>query len=89
MSPRLASLIKSKTVKEMWEIVKNDTTSKSKMHQVDTRCCLQEMICPEEGEVQEHLDTMVNLHDELARMGSPIMDEEFSTLILGSLPPCY
>jgi hypothetical protein len=89
VSPRLASLIKSKTAAEMWSTVKLDATSKSKMHEVDTKRQLQELRCDEGAEVKEHLTALVRLRDELEAMGASVSDSEFTTIILGSLPQSY
>jgi hypothetical protein len=78
-----------KSEKEMWDAVKKDATTKSKIHQVDTRCRLQQSKCDEDGDVKAHLIEMVKLHNELAGMGTSIGEEEFSTIILGLLPASY
>ena len=84
---RLSSTVKSlKSVKEMWDAVKKDAMTKSKMHQVDMRHQLQQSKCHEDGDVKAHLIEMVKLHDG---MGTSIDEEEFSTVILGSLLASY
>jgi hypothetical protein len=90
ISLRLSSTVKSKSnAKEMWDAVKLDATSKSKMHQVDTRRRLQQIQCDEDGDVRTHLIEMVKLRDELTAMGCSIDEAEFTTIILGSLPVSY
>jgi hypothetical protein len=89
VSPRLATLVKSKTAKQMWDIVKADATSKSKMHQIATKQKLTDSQCDEEADVKEHLTTMVRVRDELESMGAPVADEEFLSLIIGSIPKSY
>jgi hypothetical protein len=87
--PRLSSMIKSKNAKDMWDKVKKDATMQTKIFQSDTRCHLQDMRCDESGDMKTHLTGMVQLCDELVRMGSSILDEEFLGFILGSLLPSY
>jgi hypothetical protein len=73
ISIHLLLTVKSlKSVKEMWDAVKKDFMIKSKMHQVDTRCRLQQSKCDEAGDVKAHLIKMVMLCNELAWMGTSI-----------------
>jgi hypothetical protein len=89
VSPCLASVIKSKTTKEMWDAVRSDATSKLKMHEADTKRRLQEMRCNKGTDVKEHLTNLVRLQDELEGMGVSISDDDFATTIISSLPPSY
>jgi len=87
--PRLSSMIKAKNAKDMWDKVKKDATTRTKIFQSDTRRCLQDMRCDENGDMKTHLTDMVQLRDELVRMGSSVLDEEFLSFILSSLLPSY
>src|ERR1700722_16772045 len=90
VSPRLSTLIMPlATAKEMWDQIKNDATKKSKLCQVDTRRRLQESQCEEADDMPTHLNKLVQLKNELHGMGAAIPDEDFTTILLGSLPPSY
>jgi hypothetical protein len=89
VSPRLATQLKAKTAKEMWNTVKSDATTKSKMHQVATKRRLTEARCAEEADVKDHLTMMVRVRDELESMGASVGDDEFLTHIIGSIPKSY
>ena len=39
--------------------------------------------------MKEHLEGMIRLCDEFTVMGASVLDEEFSTLMISSLPPSY
>src|ERR1700730_6516228 len=89
VSPRLATLIKSKTASEMWSAICNDATKKSQLHKVDTRRRLQSMVCDEDGDIKAHLNAMIRLREELEGIGASVQDEDFGTMLLTSLPPSY
>jgi hypothetical protein len=82
-------MIKSKNAKDMWHKVKKDTTTQTKIFQSNARCRIQDMRCDESGDMKTHLTGMVQLCDELVRMGSSVLDEEFLSFILGLLPLSY
>ena len=89
VSPRLATLIKSKTASEMWSAICNDATKKSQLHKVDTRRRLQSMVCDEDGDIKAHLNAMIRLREELEGIGASVQDEDFGTMLLTSLLPSY
>jgi hypothetical protein len=49
---------------QMWQQIISDTTKKSRVHQVDTRRRIQELRCPEGGDVRAHLNVMTDLRNE-------------------------
>src|ERR1700731_3754385 len=89
VSPRLATLIKSKTASEMWSVICNDATKKSQLHKVDTRRRLQSMVCDEDRDIKAHLNAMIRLREELEGIGASVPDEDFGTMLLTSLLPSY
>src|ERR1700719_1235631 len=89
VSPRLATLIKSKTASEMWSAICNDATKKSQLHKVDTRRRLQSMVCDKDGDIKAHLNTMIRLREELEGIGTSVQDKDFGTMLLTSLLPSY
>ena len=62
---------------------------KSHMVTVDLYCKLQAEKCPEHGDVYAHLDKLQIMHKDLASMGGSITDEDFTSIILRSIPPLY
>jgi hypothetical protein len=73
----------------MWTAIKADATTKSQLHKVDTRRRLMMARCEEDGEMKSHLNGMTWLRDELVGMGVTVSDEDFSTILLTSLPSSY
>src|SRR6202522_4312065 len=80
---------KKKTGMEMWEAVKDQREKKSRMVTVDMRRKLQAEKCLESGDVRAHLNRLQAMREDLASMGGSILDEDFTSIILGSIPPSY
>jgi hypothetical protein len=62
---------------------------KSDMVQVDTCAHLQSMKCSENDDVKAHLTLMMVLCEELAGMGAPVNDRDFTAMIINSLPESF
>ena len=56
---------------------------------VDLRRKLQVEKCPEHGDMRAHLNKLQMMREDLASMGASIADEDFTSIILGSIPPSY
>jgi hypothetical protein len=56
---------------------------------VDLRRKLQAEKCPEHGDVCTHLNKLQTMREDLASMGGSILDEDFTSIILGSILPSY
>jgi hypothetical protein len=56
---------------------------------VDLRHKLQAEKCPEHGDVHAHPNKVQTMHKNLASMGVSIVDKDFTSIILGSIPPSY
>ena len=65
------------TVKEVWDLLKSYFEKRSQMFIVDVRCQLQDERCDDKINIHTHFDTMCT------------MCEDFSTILLGSLPYSY
>ena len=50
---------------------------------------LQAEKCLEHGDVHAHLNKLQTMCEDLASMGGSILDEDFTSIILGSIPPSY
>jgi hypothetical protein len=73
----------------MWEAVQEKCKKKSCMVTVDLRRKLQAKKCPEYGDMQAHLQKLQTMREDLASMGGLISDKDFTSIILGSVPPSY
>jgi hypothetical protein len=56
---------------------------------VDLRRKLQAEKCPKHGDMCAHLNKLQTMREDLALMGASIVDEDFTSIILGSIPPSY
>src|SRR5277367_5246867 len=80
---------KQDTALKMWEAVRNQREKKSRMVTVDLRRKLQAEKCAEQGDVRAHLNKLQAMREDLASMGGSISDEDFTSIILGSIPLSY
>ena len=69
--------------------MKGQREKKSRMVTVDMRHKLQAEKCPESGDVRAHLYKLQAMREDLASMGGSIDDEDFTSIILGSIPQSY
>ena len=56
---------------------------------VDMRHKLQAEKCPKSGDVRTHLNKLQAMQEDLASMGGSITNEDFTSIILGSIPQSY
>jgi hypothetical protein len=90
VSLRLAQNISKLTsAKAMWDAIVKDSAGKMLLYQVDARRRLQEMKCSEGEDIKTHLTEMNRLRQELAGMGSAVNDDDFTAMIIGSLPSSF
>ncbi|OJT06880.1 Retrovirus-related Pol polyprotein from transposon TNT 1-94, partial [Trametes pubescens] len=73
----------------VWSAVMKEHEGKSEMYASSVRTRLLNTRCSEGRDVREHFDTLVRLREELAGMGSPLPNAEFSAAIFQSLPESY
>jgi len=96
-STRLGVKIKDmKSVKEMWDAVKVDATTKSTLYLLDAEDQLASMKLSDNddpkthlAELKQHFQLMLQHHDNLIKMGSTLSDSWFNTIIMLSLPESY
>lgn len=50
---------------------------------------LQDLKCPEKGNVREHFDKMRTAKEQLSSLGHTPTDESFAAMIMSSLPSSY
>jgi hypothetical protein len=77
------------TAVDLWKKVSAEFEKKSKMVTVDLRRRLQDERCNENANVRTHLEKLQTLRTNLIGMGADPGDENFTAIILGSLPPSY
>ena len=77
------------SVSEIWDTICAIYEAKSDLVQADTCSRLQSMKCDEKDDVRAHLANMMTLQEELAGMGAPVNDRDFTTMIIGSLPTAF
>jgi hypothetical protein len=85
----LVEVQKLKTVKEVWDAVCLKHEGKGLVVNVDLCRQMQELKCEEDANVCTHLETMMQMHEELAGMGGAPDAQEFLTILLGLLPKTY
>ena len=62
---------------------------KTKLTQTDLWQHMHETRCQEEGDVKEHFGVLHRLKQSLAGMGVRVEDEDYTTILVGSLPESY
>ena len=96
-STHLSSKIKNlKMVKEMWDMVKADATTKSTLFLLDAKDQLTSMKLADNTdpkthlfELKEHFQLMMHQHDNLLKIGPTLSNLYFNTIIMSSLPESY
>jgi hypothetical protein len=79
----------STRAKSVWDALKQLFEGRTQMIVVDLRRQIQTLKCGEEDNVRIHFDTIANLREQLAAMGKSIPDDEYASILLGSLPTAY
>lgn len=77
------------TVAEVWTAVQFEFEGKSEMYSVALRTRLNNTKCEEGADVRAHLDSLLLMWAELATMGVPMSDSDFTATIYTSLPKSY
>jgi hypothetical protein len=80
---------KKGTAGEMWQAVISRYETRSRMVMVDMRRKLQDERCAEGSDVRAHLSLLQTMREDLSAMGASPSDDDFTAIILGSLPPSY
>ena len=82
--------IKGKSsVKEAWDLLKSDFEKRSRLFMIDLRRRLQDERCEDSGNIRTHFDTMRTMWEDLAALGEVLTDNDFSAMLIGSLPRSY
>jgi gag-polypeptide of LTR copia-type len=85
-----------KSVKEIWDAVKADATTKSTLYLLDAEDQLASMKLSDNNdpkthlaELKQHFQLMLQHHNNLIQMGLTLSDTRFNTVIMLSLPESY
>ena len=76
----------STCAKDVWDALKALFEGRTQMIVVDLRRQIQSLKCGEDDNVCTHSDNIANLHKQLAVMGKTIPDDEYTSILLGSIP---
>lgn len=76
-------------MKEAWDALKADFEKQSHMITIELRKRLHDIRCTENGNICSHFDTIRTRRKELASLGTTLDEQDFSAIILGSLPKNY
>lgn len=77
------------TAYELWTTLANEFQNKSRMVSIDLRHRMQDKKVGNKDDLRAHFDELCTMRENLASMGHPPTDEEFYSIILGSLPDSY
>lgn len=90
ISDSLFLKVRSKpTAHGIWEALANTFEKKSRMVSLDLRRRLQEERCGNKDDVRTHVTKLRTMYENLAAMGHPPSDDDFTAIILGSMPPSF
>jgi hypothetical protein len=88
VSPRVASIIRSKSSNAMWNEIKKDATNKSEVHRTQVKRRLHELkFDGSVGGMRSHLNSLTEARDELLGMG--LIVDDFTSIIINSMPDSY
>ena len=77
------------TAKDVWDALKKLYEGRTMLITIDLGRRLQTTRCGEEENVREHFERLAGMREKLAAMGKSIPDDEYASILLGSLPPSY
>ena len=82
--------LKSKmTTKDVWDALKALYKGHTQMVLVKMSQQLQTSRCSKDNNVHEHFDKLTNLREQLGAIGKSIPDNEYTLILMGSLPESY
>jgi hypothetical protein len=77
------------TAHEIWTELGKHFEKRSRMVSIDLRRRLQELRCADKGSIIDHFATLRTMREDLASMGESLTENDFYSIIMGSLPPSY
>ena len=79
----------SANAKSIWDELKKIFEGCTRNLLIDLGRKLQNMRCREDNDVHTHFELLANHHKQLAAMGQIISDEQYTNILMGSLPSSY
>src|SRR5258708_36277426 len=76
-------------VKDVWDRLKGLFEGKTRMLLIDLGRKLQNTCCGDSEDVRAHLKKLADLHERLSALGRTVNDDEYVSVLIGSLPPSY
>ena len=73
----------------IWDALANECENYSRVVAIELRRKLQDQQCIEKGDVCAHFDKMITLHKELALLGHSIDPDDFTAMLISSVPTSY
>jgi len=77
------------TVKAVWDKLKELFEGKSRVWLIDVGRKFQNTRCGEDDDVRVHFEKLADLKERLAALGRTISNEEYVSVLIGSLPTSY
>ena len=77
------------TMYEIWTEIGKHFEKSLQMVLINLCWRLQELRCADKGDINEHFATMCTMREDLASMGELLTENDFYTIMMGSLPPSY
>lgn len=77
------------TALEIWTTLANEFQNKSRMVSVDLHRRLQDKKAGNKDDLRAHFNELRTMRENLASMGHPPTEQEFYSIVLGSLPDAY
>jgi hypothetical protein len=77
------------TAKDVWDALKKLYEGRTMLITIDLGRRLQTTRCGEDESVREHFERLGDMREQLAAMGKSIADEEYASILMGSLPASY
>jgi|SRR6266850_7617487 len=77
------------TAKDVWDTLKALYEGCTTMVLVNLSQQLQSQHCRDDKNVCKHFDKLANLHKQLGAMGKSIPNNEYASILMGSLPSIY
>ena len=82
--------VKAKTtVMEMWNAIKAIHQARSQIATIDLGLKMQGTKLADEGDALAHIKCLQDMREQLAALGKTVDDDEFSSILMGSLPRSY
>ena len=87
---QVLNCVKAKTtVMKMWNAIKAIYQARSQIATIDLGLKMQGTKLTDEGDVLAHIKCLQDMREQLATLGKTVNDDEFSSILMGSLSRSY